>query len=134
MNWYKEYTDYELNLMCAKHELKFQPFIKFLPQRDIFGGDADKDCDSLNDQSVYVNTMSGSEQKINFCEDYSQFYNILLEGEININFYEQEDGGFCTTDTSFFIDFQSKYELKRAVLIAYLVSKGLLPKYREEGL
>lgn len=131
MKQYEEYTDYDLNLICAKHELRYQLFVKFLPRRDLFGGDADKDCDELNDPSVYIITESGKEQKINFCEDLSNFYNILLEGEININFYGNEEGGHCTTDTSFFIDFPSKYQLKRAVLITYLVSKGLLPKYGE---
>lgn len=129
MKNYEKYTDYELNLLCAKHELQYQPFVKSLPQRDIFGNDTDNEYEELNDQSVYILTASGREQKINFCEDVSQSYNLMVTGKINVNFYDNDEGGHCSTDTSFFVDFT--YNLKRAILITYLIEKGLLPKHGE---
>ena len=123
-------SDYQINLLCAKHELKGQPFIKFLKQRDIFGSNIKCDgvCEQgMQDNAVYIITESRREQRINFMDTYGHLHNILVKGKINIQ-WDADSGGFCTTDTSFFIPFENETELNRAIVLTYLVDVGVLSK------
>ncbi|AGG57875.1 hypothetical protein VPBG_00103 [Vibrio phage helene 12B3] len=125
-NQFKNLTNLDINLLVAKEEMKFQPFIKYLPQRNIFGGDfSEEDELTFADDSLYIITESGREQKINFCSLTGQWIDLLAKEKINLNWYE-DIGGNCCTDTSFFVDFSGDFDHPRAVAICYLISKGLL--------
>lgn len=123
-------SDYQINLLCAKHELKGQPFIKFLKQRDIFGceiKDGSLYRQGMQDNAVYIITESGREQRINFMDTYGHLHTILVKGKINIS-WDTDGGGFCTTDTSFFVPFENETGLNRAIVLTYLVDVGVLSK------
>tara|TARA_Y100001956_G_scaffold78324_1_gene89907 strand:+ start:1349 stop:1741 length:393 start_codon:yes stop_codon:yes gene_type:complete len=127
-NQFTHLSDFEINLMVAKEEMKSQPFIKYLPQRDIFGNEVfSGDCDQFRDESLYILTESGKEQRIDFCSLDSSWTNLIMKEKINLHWYE-EGGGNCHTDTSFFVDFSGDFNHPRAVAICYLISKGLLEK------
>lgn len=127
-NQFTHLSDFDINLMIAKEEMKSQPFIKYLPQRDLFGNDILlEDCSQFKDESLYIITESGKEQKIDFCSLDSLWTTLLVKEKISLSWYD-EGGGNCHTDTSFFVDFSGELNYPRAVAICYLISKGLLEK------
>lgn len=127
-NHFKHLSDFELNLMVAKHEMRYQPFTQYLPQRNWFGGElveSDK-VEMLDDSAVYILAESGKEQKLDFCHDLERTSWLMLKSKINVNFYEDNDGGHLSTDTNWFVDFKNGDRYCRAVVIAYLLEHKLL--------
>lgn len=132
-NHFKHLSDYELNLMVAKHEMRYQPLIKYLPQRNFFGSElseTDKKC-NLGDSAVFILTESGKEQKLDFCHDFERTSWLMLKNKINVSFYKTSDGGYLSTDTSWFVDFDNTYSYCRAIVIAYLLVHNLLQPEQE---
>lgn len=126
-NQFKHLSNFEINLMVAKKEMKGQPFIKYLPQRNIFGNDfSSEDGHTWADDSLYIVTESGKEQEINFCNLTGQWASLMHSCRINLSWYDSSEGGCCSTDTSFFVDFENSYNYPRAVALCYLIEKGLL--------
>lgn len=131
-NEFEDYTDFDLNLMTAQYQMRGQPFIKYLPQQDLFGGEYDGT--GIPDEDVHIHTESGRLQKIDLCRLSSRHsIGLMCEQKINVHWNEEGEGGYAFTDTSFFVDFKCSAQMNRAITIAFLISKGLLKEKNNDS-
>lgn len=124
MKRFQHLSNYKLNLLIAKHSMKSQPFIKYLPQRNIFGEEFQEEDDTeWADDNLYIITESGREQKLNFCSYSTRCLGLVLEAKLDTSFTRgSECSGTVNTESGWFIKFTNTSEYCRSVAIAYLLN------------